>query len=87
MKKYLCLPVLVLVFLIPSFAQDAPVQMKKMVYKTVDNLELYADMFYVEGQQITVKPLPLPCSMAADGCRVNLKSFMKHAVAMQEWAS
>jgi acetyl esterase len=56
MKKYLCLPVLVLVFLIPSFAQDAPVQMKKMVYKTVDNLELYADMFYVEGQQITKAP-------------------------------
>ena len=51
MKRLLLLPILSVFLLRVSFAQDAAVQQKKLVYKVIAGQELAVDVFYTEASQ------------------------------------
>lgn len=56
MKKNLFAVFLICFHVTAVFAQDDAVQMKKLVYKVVNGQELYADMFYLKGNQQSARP-------------------------------
>lgn len=54
--RFILLPLVLLVIHFPVDAQDRPVLMEQFVYKVVNNQELYADMFRVDGRQEHAAP-------------------------------